>query len=166
MAAPLISLVRTNALRRTLRPLFLATGLALGSPTAQAYEVVRPDVDLSALPPLGETWRDDNPYRGNPTAVAIGRQVFNQTCAQCHGADADPHSGMPAPDLRPLHRFCQRIPSPELKAACMRDNDAFFATSVRFGKVRVGVVHMPPWQGVLPQEAVWAVQAFIESMAR
>ncbi|WP_334157345.1 c-type cytochrome [Oryzomicrobium sp.] len=166
MTAPLISPVRNAALGRALRPLLLAAGLALGSAPAQAYEVVRPDVDLSALPPLGDAWRDDNPYRGNPVAVAAGRQVFNQACAQCHGSDADPRQGMPAPDLRPLHRFCQRIPSPELKGACMRDNDAFFATSVRFGKVRVGVVHMPPWQGILPQEAVWAVQAFIESVAR
>jgi hypothetical protein len=36
---------------------------------------------------------------------------------------------------------------------------------VRQGKTIVGVIHMPPWQGVLKQELAWAIQAFIEAQA-
>jgi len=34
---------------------------------------------------------------------------------------------------------------------------------VRKGKIIVGVTHMPPWPGILPQELAWAIQVFIES---
>jgi hypothetical protein len=72
---------------------------------------------------------------------------------------------LPAPDLRLLNRFCKRISDAELNAACMRDNDAYFAKTVRKGKIIVGVTHMPPWDGVLKQELAWAIQTFIESRA-
>lgn len=114
------------------------------------------------LPPLGAVWREANPYRGNPLAIEIGHTAFNQACARCHGADASTHAA-PAPDLRNLNRYCRRIANPELNAACMRDNDAYFAKTVRQGKVIVGVTHMPPWEGVLKQELAWAILSFIES---
>lgn len=131
--------------------------------SALADEVaVAPTVLPDSLPPLGETWRSENPYRGNPEAVAIGQKAYSQACARCHGADASTNAA-PAPDLRNLNRFCRRISDAELNAACMRDNDAYFAKTVRNGKVIVGVTHMPPWQGVLKQELAWAIQTFIES---
>lgn len=126
---------------------------------------VPPVVDASALPPLGDGWLNSNPYRGNATAIAIGQSAFNQSCARCHGVDAAQGSGMPAPDLRQLSRYCQRIADAELKAACMTDNDQFFSKSVQQGKIIVGIMHMPPWKGVLSQELVWAIQTFIESRA-
>ena len=88
----------------------------------------------------------------------------NQACARCHGADASTNAA-PAPDLRNLNRSCRRIADAELKAWCLRDNDAYFAKTVREGKIIVGVTHMPPWQGVLSQELAWAIQVFIESRA-
>jgi len=131
--------------------------------SALADEVaVAPTVLPDGLPPLGETWRSENPYRGKPEAVAIGQKAYSQACARCHGADASTNAA-PAPDLRNLNRFCRRISDAELNAACMRDNDAYFAKTVRNGKVIVGVTHMPPWQGVLKQELAWAIQTFIES---
>lgn len=142
----------------------LVTAMAvLLAASAQADEVaVAPTVLPDGLPPLGETWRSENPYRGNPEAVAIGQKAYSQACARCHGADASTNAA-PAPDLRNLNRFCRRISDAELNAACMRDNDAYFAKTVRNGKVIVGVTHMPPWQGVLKQELAWAIQTFIES---
>nr|MBL8412640.1 c-type cytochrome [Dechloromonas sp.] len=133
--------------------------------SALANEVaVAPSVSADSLPPLGETWRSENPYRGNPEAVALGQQAYNQACARCHGADASTNAA-PAPDLRQLNRFCRRIGDAELKAACLRDNDAYFAKTVRNGKIIVGVTHMPPWQGVLKQELAWAIQTFVEFRA-
>lgn len=136
-------------------------GLALAVPAAEV--AVAPVLDLSGLPSLGDAWRKGNPYRGNPTAIAVGQSAFNQSCARCHGADASPVGGAPAPDLRQLNRYCRNIADSGLQAACMTDNDQYFGKSVREGKTVVGVVHMPSWNDVLSQEVVWAIQAFIES---
>lgn len=148
---------------RKLFPLFCAV---LFSAAVHANEVaVAPDVAPDGLAPLGETWLEANPYRGQPAAVSVGRAAYNQACARCHGADAATNAA-PAPDLRQINRYCRRIDDAELNAACMRDNDAWFAKSVRYGKVIVGVTHMPPWQGVLKQELAWAIQTFIEAQAQ
>ena len=136
---------------------------ALFATLAVANEVaIAPTVSPEGLPPLGAAWLAENPYRGNPAALAIGRDAYNQACARCHGADASTNAA-PAPDLRQLNRFCKRISDAELNAACLRDNDAYFAKTVRNGKIIVGVTHMPPWQGVLKQELAWAIQVFIEA---
>lgn len=146
-----------------MKKLILILLTALSSSLAVANEVaVAPAVSPDGLPPLGDTWLSENPYRGNPLALTIGQQAYNQACARCHGADASTNAA-PAPDLRQLNRFCKRISDAELNAACLRDNDAYFAKTVRNGKIIVGVTHMPPWQGVLKQELAWAIQVFIES---
>ena len=98
---------------------------------------------------------------GDPVA---GEAAYAQACARCHGADASTNAA-PAPDLRNLDRGCRRIADPALKARCQADNDAYFAKTVRQGKVILGVTHMPPWQGVLSQELAWAIQVFVESRA-
>lgn len=128
---------------------------------------VAPRVDASRLPALGASWLAANPYRNQSVAadaVAVGRDAYNQACARCHGADAIANAA-PAPDLRNLNRSCRRIGDAELKAWCLRDNDAYFAKTVREGKVIVGVTHMPPWAGVLPQELAWSIQLFFEAQA-
>ena len=155
----------SNRLVTAMRKLLLILSACLFSGLASANEVaVAPTVTPDGLPVLGETWLEANPYRGNPLAVSIGQTAYGQSCARCHGADASTNAA-PAPDLRQLNRFCKRINDAELNAACMRDNDAYFAKTVRKGKVIVGVIHMPPWQGVLKQELAWAIQVFIESRA-
>lgn len=130
--------------------------------SAAAGEVaLAPVVDQSGLPPLGAEVKA-NPYRANARAIEVGHSAFNQSCARCHGNDAN-QAGAPAPDLRQLNRYCRRIGDGELRAACMADNDAYFSKTVANGKTIVGVMHMPPWKGVLNQELLWAIQAFIES---
>lgn len=104
-------------------------------------------VDVSKLPPLGEDWRNVNPYRGNPEAVKVGASAFNQNCARCHGLEAI--SGGIAPDLRKL----------DLDP----DTDVYFRESVRHGKIRNGVTYMPPFEGIFQQEAIWAIKTYIES---
>ena len=147
----------------TLRNRYLILVLLIVGKAALANEVAnRPEVDFSSLPKLGPTWLATNPYRGNPDAIAVGRLTYGQTCARCHGTDASTNAA-PAPDLRKLDAFCRRIENAELKAACLRDNDAYFSKTVRQGKTIVGVVHMPAWEPVLSQELVWAIQSFIES---
>ena len=155
----------SDRLVSTMRKLLLILSACFFSGLVCANEVaVAPTVTPDGLPVLGEAWLEANPYRGNPLAVSIGETAYGQTCARCHGADASTNA-TPAPDLRQLNRFCRRITDPELNAACMRDNDAYFAKTVRHGKIVVGITHMPPWQGVLKQELAWAIQTFIESRA-
>ena len=148
-----------------MKKLFIGLFAVFFSALAVANEVaVAPTVSPDGLPPLGESWVAENPYRGNPAAITIGQQAYNQACARCHGADASTNTA-PAPDLRQLNRYCRRISDVELNAACMRDSDAYFSKTVRNGKVIVGITHMPPWQGVLKQELAWAIQVFLESRA-
>src|SRR5574343_1253537 len=57
--------------------------------SAQAVERVAPQVDTSALPPQAQTWQEPNPLRGHVQAAAIGQQAFQQSCARCHGDNAN-----------------------------------------------------------------------------
>lgn len=119
------------------------TVLAHGDVTPQA-------VDTKALPPLGDEWRPDNPYRtgaAHDEAMRIGSSAYNQNCARCHGLEAV--SGGIAPDLRKL----------DVDA----ETDQYFLESVQRGKVRNGAVYMPPYQEILNQEAIWAIKAYLET---
>lgn len=139
----------------------LAT-VALTSLLASAHGNVVPQaVDTTGLPTLGDKWRDENPYRTNKLALKIGTSAYNQNCARCHGLEAV--SGGIAPDLRLLDRDCTSIKNETKKQACYRDNDNYFLTSIRHGKVRNGAVYMPPFEGVFTQEAMWAIKTYLES---
>lgn len=121
--------------------------------------------NLAGLPPLGDEWKPSNPYRGDVDIARAGGIAFNQNCARCHGVDAvaSGTSGMPAPDLRKLDRYCRRLKDSALKDVCMADNDDYFRISVLQGKTIVGVNHMPAWKDLLTQETIWAMKTFIES---
>lgn len=107
-------------------------------------------VDTHTLPQLGDKWNVENPYRkdANVEAVRIGKSGYNQNCARCHGLEAI--SGGIAPDLR-------RLPID-------KETDEYFVNSVRRGKVRNGAVYMPPFEGTLSQEAMWAIKAYLETV--
>lgn len=104
-------------------------------------------VDASGLEPLGEEWREENPYSGNDLAIEIGASGYNQNCARCHGLEAI--SGGIAPDLRKLE--------PGI------DGDEWFTYRVRHGATRNGIPYMPSFEGVLSQEALWAIRAWLET---
>jgi len=135
--------------KRTLSLAALAViGLSLPAATVFAHGDVTPQaVDVSTLPKLGEELKGVNPYRDNKEAVRIGTSAFTQNCARCHGLEAI--SGGIAPDLRKL----------DIDA----DTDVYFLESVRGGKVRNGAVYMPPFKDILPQEAIWAIKAYLET---
>jgi len=136
--------------------LLLAAGLAFGH-----GDVTPQAVDTHELPPLGEQWKAENPYRQNDKAIKIGTSAYNQNCARCHGLEAI--SGGIAPDLRKLDNDCVSLKDAKKKAACVKDVDDYFVGSVRRGKVRNGAVYMPPFEGILNQEAVWAIKAYLET---
>lgn len=120
--------------------------LAHGDVTPQA-------VDTSTLPQLGEEWRSENPFRGNEEAIRIGASAYNQNCARCHGLEAI--SGGITPDLRKLN-------DPD-EYFSLQEADEWYMTRVRGGAVINGRVYMPPFEGILSQEAMWAIRSYIDT---
>ena len=141
----------------------LLVALAAAWPAlAPAHGDVTPQaVDTSALPKLGDAWKPENPFRGDATAIKIGTSAYNQNCARCHGLEAV--SGGIAPDLRKLDNECATQKDAKKKAACVKDVDDYYSTTVRRGRTRNGAVYMPPFEGTLNQEAVWSIKAYLET---
>ena len=140
----------------------LAAGLLATAGAAWAHGNVTPQaVDTHELPTLGDNWREENPFRRNDAAVRVGSSAFNQNCARCHGLEAI--SGGIAPDLRRLDNECASQKDARKRAACVKDNDQYFLTTVRHGRSRNGAVYMPPFEGTLNQEAMWAIKAYLET---
>ncbi|WP_334148065.1 cytochrome c-550 PedF [Hyphomicrobium sp.] len=108
-------------------------------------------VDTSGLEPLGEEWVATNPYRNNPKlhdiAVEIGSRGYNSNCARCHGLEVK--SGGMAPDLRELGES--------------ETEDAWFLSRVLQGATVGGRQKMPPFEGLLNQEAIWAIRTYIDA---
>lgn len=136
-----------HATIRIVTALALVAG-AMVSGSVRAHGDVTPQaVDVSTLKPLGELKRDENPYRGDKEAVRVGTSAYNQNCARCHGLEAI--SGGIAPDLRKLD--------------VDKETDIYFRESVLRGKVRNGAVYMPPFEGILSQEAIWAIRSYLDT---
>jgi cytochrome c-550 PedF len=138
----------------TMRNTFITLGsaaaaLIIAVGTAFAHGDVTPQpVDTKGLKALGTEWVKENPYRGDAKAIQIGTSAYAQNCARCHGIDAV--SGGIAPDLRYLPEGLE--------------GDEWFQTRFRGGSVRDGRVYMPPFEGVLSQEAAWAIRAYLDSV--
>ena len=121
--------------------------LAHGDVTPQA-------VDTSALPDIeggNDVWVAKNPYSGNAKAIEIGSSAYNQNCARCHGLEVI--SGGLAPDLRGLDEG--------------KPGDEWFIERIRHGaKKPDGSTMMPPFEGVMNQEAMWAIRSYVESVPK
>ena len=118
-------------------------------------------VDTTALPKLGDEWRVENPFRANEVAIKIGTSAYNQNCARCHGLEAI--SGGIAPDLRKLDNECATLKDSGRRSACVKEIDDYFVSTVRRGRTRNGAVYMPPFEGVMNQEAIWSIKSYLET---
>lgn len=136
----------------SVRTVALTIALVAVAKLAWAHGDVAPQaVDTTGLPPLGTDLQPENPYRETPDyglAQHIGDRAFNQNCARCHGLGAV--SGGIAPDLRLL------VPG---------DDDGYFISRVMAGSIRNGITYMPPFEGVLSQEAIWAIRSWLDTVA-
>ena len=143
----------------------LALAMAAGLGAAWAHGDVTPQpMDTRTLPPVGQKWVEDNPYSKGPArteAVRIGASGYNQNCARCHGLEAI--SGGIAPDLRKLDEECTSLADEAKKNACFKEVNDYFIGTVRRGRTRDGRVYMPPFEGMLSQEALWAIKTYLES---
>jgi cytochrome c-550 PedF len=143
----------------------LAACLSLGSLLAMAHgDVVPQSVDTHTLPQLGDKWLENNPYstgEAHKEALRIGTSAYNQNCARCHGLEAI--SGGVSPDLRKLDNDCMSLGSDEKKLACFQEINDYFVSTVRRGRTRDGRVYMPPFEGILTQEAMWSIKTYLET---
>lgn len=143
----------------------VATLFLTGSSLVLAHGDVTPQpVDTKTLPQVGAKWLEDNPYskgEAQAEAVRIGSSGYNQNCARCHGLEAI--SGGIAPDLRHLDDECTSLADAAKKAACFKEVNDYFIGTVRRGRTRDGRVYMPPFEGILSQEALWAIKTYLES---
>jgi len=96
---------------------------------------------LSGQPPSDST---RNPLATNPTAVADGRRVYNQTCQSCHGAGGQGDRGPALTTTRLVHG----------------NDDADVFHSIRAG---VPGTQMPPFAGLSDQQ-IWQLVSYIRSL--
>lgn len=111
-------------------------------------DVTLQPVSTDELEPLGEEWLTVNPYRGDETAIEIGKAAYGQNCARCHGIDA--MSGGIAPDLR--------LMGPDA------ESDEWYAYRFRDGATRNGVTYMPPYGLIFKQEVAWAIRSWLDTL--
>jgi mono/diheme cytochrome c family protein len=84
-----------------------------------------------------------NPYAGKPAAIAGGKRLFEEHCAQCHGADL---AGTPGkPSLR----------TPVVEQAT--EGELFWL--LKNGDVRHG---MPTWSS-LPEPERWEIVGYLKA---
>ena len=91
--------------------------------------------------------RPTNPYSGNKDVVEEGAGLLNQYCAHCHGQRAD--QGERVRDLR------------RLRTRYGDDAIVTFYETVNNGRLDKG---MPVWKGVLPEDALWKIYTFLETV--
>jgi cytochrome c-550 PedF len=139
-----------------LSSMLLCVGMAWahGDVTPQA-------VDTGSLPKLTNEWREENPFRKNDAAVKVGTSAYNQNCARCHGLEAI--SGGIAPDLRKLDSDCANIKEAKKQMSCVKEMDEYYLSKVRRGVTRNGAVYMPPFEGMINQEAMWSIKSYLET---
>jgi mono/diheme cytochrome c family protein len=89
-----------------------------------------------------------NPLSGTPEAIATGEELYAKWCLQCHGVNGDglsPRWGRIGADLRKYWRGYSE-----------------FVTIVAAGRPEK---RMPPWGGVLDQDQINEIGAYVETLA-
>jgi cytochrome c-550 PedF len=165
LLAALLTTMKNSSTLRILLATGLAACLSLASIPVMAHgDVVPQSVDTHTLPQLGEKWLENNPYskgEAHTEALRIGSSAYNQNCARCHGLEAI--SGGISPDLRKLDGDCMSLGDETKKLACFQEINDYFVSTVRRGRARDGRVYMPPFEGILTQEAMWSIKTYLET---
>lgn len=90
-----------------------------------------------------------NPFSGQEDIQAEGRTKFNVHCSHCHGPNAI--QGERPRDLRRLTlRYGKKVAE-------------VFLTTALDGRPNKG---MPPWRDVMPEEDLWKVFTFLETVQK
>lgn len=91
-----------------------------------------------------------NPFAGDAKAIREGRSWYRNVCANCHGgrADGQGERGTGA-DLRKFNRGFR----------------AFVEIVMNGRQVQGRIQGMPAWRGVLPDDDVYRIAAYLETLA-
>ncbi len=92
-----------------------------------------------------------NPLSGDAKAIAEGRSWFRAICAICHGVGADGVGERgAAADLRVFNKGFRK-----------------FVETVKNGRdVPARTAKMPPWGGVLSDQQIYQIGAYVETLAK
>ncbi|HET9949183.1 MAG TPA: c-type cytochrome, partial [Longimicrobiales bacterium] len=114
-----------------------------GVPMGKSHVLALAAALLALAPAARLSAQASNPYEGNAGAIRAGRALYDQRCAECHGADA---KGMNGPDLTVLW-------------AEGTSDERVFQT------IRSGVPGsiMPSFDA--PDNELWAVVAYLRSVS-
>lgn len=140
-------------LRKT--TIWAGIGVFLGATAAFGHgDAVPQAVNTAGLPELPEEMASENPWRDTDPqvmfkAIEVGAKGYNSNCARCHGLEAI--SGGLAPDLRYLEASDY--------------GDEWYLDRILNGYEQNGAVKMPPFEGILNQQAIWAIRTYIETRA-
>ena len=126
-------------------------GFPLGAPVQLARTDYEPILLAASEPVFGIFAQVNAPAAkappGNDAQVMRGRELFNSTCAHCHGTDAaSPEKRI---DLRRMQkRYSDKV------------NDVF-AITMQNGRPDKG---MPIWKGVITDADIGLIKAFVDSV--
>ena len=133
--------------RRLIPAVLLAASLAFAAAGA-AREKERMTDDRGVLMAIAEApakaREARNPYAGDRDAILAGEKLFQQHCAECHGANA---RGM---------RSAVNLRAPEVQNATAGELQWF----LRNGNLWRG---MPSWSG-LPEQRRWQIVTYLKSL--
>lgn len=106
-----------------------------------AEQVAKAQAVAASLPKV-----TTNPFRGDPAALADGKQVFDTICAACHKPDA---SGLVGPSLvDPYWKYGH--------------GDAELFETVSKGRP----AGMPGWEAQLGADKIWKALVYLESLPK
>lgn len=94
--------------------------------------------------------KQENPVQPTPAALTEGARLYEQNCALCHGGAARRISVLRTKFSPPIPQLVNRVP---------KDPDADFWWITKHGYRMTG---MPSWDGILSDDQIWAVIAFIK----
>lgn len=98
----------------------------------------------------GHAPKQENPVQPTPAALTEGARLFEQHCAACHGGASPRISPMRAKFNPPVPQIINRIPGDP-------DADLWWVT-----KHGIRMTGMPSWDGILSDDQIWTVIAFVK----
>jgi mono/diheme cytochrome c family protein len=97
--------------------------------------------------------KQDNPMQPNAQNLAAGARLYEQNCSYCHGGLLQRVSPMRAKFNPPVPQIIDRIPG---------DPDAHLFWIIKHG---IRLSGMPSWAGILSDDQIWQVIAFVKHSA-
>lgn len=95
-----------------------------------------------------------NPFVSQKGAAVVGKKIYDDACAKCHG-DKGKADGYSAGSLQ------IELPDFSNKEVTIEETDGEW-----FWKVRTGQFEMPPFQMVLKDDEIWKVVIYLRTLAK